>query len=353
MRDHYAVLGVDRTASIEEIKKSYRKLAMEKHPDRNPGDDSAAEQFKEIQNAYEVLSDPTKKAQYDRGGPQPMNFRRRARSTDYSSYQSVMEEFFGGGSIFKGRNIQVRVEIELKDVYTGCSRHIKVKKRKVCTVCSGKGITGFTPCGVCGGSGFGKVVDAPFEMQTSCQVCGGSGKASVVKCSGCAGSGFLPGYTEDNLTVNIPAGIDNGMQVRLVGKGEGSVHGGNTGDVVVIVLVKKHEIFDREGGNLTVDVPVSYTQLVLGSEVDIPTLDQIVKVKIPEGSQTNTRFRLKGKGLPYKGGLGDLIATVKIETPKNLDQDYRTVLEGLAEVEKKVVTPRREQWAKKVESSAK
>lgn len=353
MSNYYELLGVPKTATQEEIKKAYRQKARQYHPDRNIGDKEAEEMFKRVQEAYDTLNDPAKRALYDGGAPS-MHFRRGRRPNPGParpagfSFEDVMEEFFGG-STYKGRNIQVRLEIEFKEVMTGCIKHIKVKKRKTCTGCSGFGYTGFTPCGNCAGSGFVQVADAPFEFRTSCQVCGGTGKANTVKCGDCAGSGFLPGYHENGLEVHIPAGIVSGMQIRLPGEGEPSLRGGNNGDVVIFVLVKDHPIFNREGPHLTVEVPVSYTQLVLGDEIDIPTLSgETVKVKIPSGSQSHTKFRLKGKGFPAgNGAVGDLLATVKIETPKTLDEDYKKTLEQLAELEKKNVTPRREQWAKK------
>lgn len=354
-RDHYEVLGVSRTASEEEIRKAYRKLARQHHPDMNPGDVAATERFKEVQLAYETLSDPAKRAAYDSYGPR-MNFRRRPAASRPGpasggfSFEEVMEEFFGGSS-FRGRNIQVRVEIEFLDVLKGCTKAIKIKKRKRCARCTGNGFTEFSPCKICNGTGFKTVADAPFEFRTACEVCAGSGKAAVVRCGDCLGSGFTP-MQEKSLEVTIPPGIDNGMQVRVVGEGEESQRGGRPGDLHVFVLVKDHPIFRREGVNLTVDVPVSYTQLALGGEIEIPTLDQgNMKVSIPAGSQPNTRFRLKGRGFPSPKGLGDILVTVKVETPKEPNEEYRKVLEQLAELEKANVTPRREAWAKKVGGS--
>ena len=358
MKDYYETLGISRSASVEEIGKAYRKLAFTHHPDRNPGDPEAVERFKEVQEAYDTLNDSVKKSMYD-GGGHNMHFRRRPRHPGPTpppgfSFEDVMADFFGGSS-FKGRNITVRIEVEFKEVLTGCTKHIKVKKRKRCTGCQGQGFTGFQPCTHCEGTGATQVHDAPFEMRTACPVCAGTGKASVVKCGDCAGSGYFPGYYEKALEIAIPAGIENGMQVRLAGEGEESLRGGRSGDVMVFVLVKEHPLFNREGPNLTVEVPVSYTQLVLGGEVEIPTLAEgTLKVKVPNGSQSHTKFRLKGKGFPTgKGSVGDLIATLKIETPKTFDEDYKKALEQLAELEKKNVTPRREQWAKKVSGESK
>jgi len=358
MKDYYEVLDVARNATDEDIKKAYRKVAIKHHPDVNPGDPDATKRFQEIQEAYDTLGDPIKKSRYD-AAPH-MRFRRRPQPKSNPgkppgfAFEEVMEEFFGG-STFKGRNITVRLEVEFKEVLTGCTKHIKIKKRKRCTGCMGNGFTGFQPCPNCEGSGTVQVADSPFGFRTPCQVCSGTGKASVVKCGDCIGSGYLPGYYEKALDINIPAGIENGMQVRLAGEGEESLRGGRAGDVMVFVLVKEHPLFSREGSNLSVEVPVSYTQLVLGDDIEIPTLAEgSLKVKVPAGSQSHTKFRLKGKGFPNgMGSLGDLIATLKIETPKSFDEDYKQALERLSELEKKNVTPRREQWAKKVSGESK
>lgn len=347
-KDYYGLLGVSRSSTNEEIKKAYRKLAKEKHPDRNPGDVKAESDFKAIQEAYEVLSDPHKKAIYDGGGT---SYRRRSSPPPPQgfSFHEVVEEFFGG-STYKGRNIQARLEIDFKESFTGCKKTIKVKKKKRCNTCSGHGHTGFQPCAHCSGQGFVKSSDAPFEIRTGCQVCGGTGKISLVKCGDCLGVGQLPGFQEKPIEINIPAGIDNGMQIRIEGEGEESLRtGGKVGDLVVFVLVKEHPIFVRNNFNLTVDIPVSYTQLVLGSEIEVPTLlNENLIVKIPKGSQSHTKFRIKGKGFSFGRNVGDLIVTVKLEVPKTIDETYQKNLEQLKELEVNNVTPHREQWAKKV-----
>jgi len=357
MRDPYEVLGLAKTASEEEVKKAYRQAARKHHPDANPGDDDASNRFKEVQAAYELLSDPIKRSQYDGGH---MRFRQRgARPKNPGpppgfSFEEVMSEFFGGSKL-KGRNITVRIEIELKDVITGCKKYIKLKKRKPCASCRGEGIADFKTCTACTGSGFVQTFDAPFEMRHPCKSCGGTGKWDITKCSDCAGTGLLPGFFESDLEVNIPPGIESGMQIRYPGQGEEATRiGGQTGDAIIFVLVKDHPTFTREGPNILLEVPLSYTQLALGGEIELPTLAEgIIKVKVPAGSQSHTKFRIKGKGLPYGRGIGDLVATVKAEVPKQIDEEYTKVLEQLAELEKKNVTPRREQWAKKVQSEGK
>jgi molecular chaperone DnaJ len=356
--DYYELLGVTRTATPQEIKSAYRKLAMKYHPDRNPGDKEAEAMFKRVQEAYDTLSDPGKRAYYNGNGtPGPTPGRRQSRRQRpfhqgaSSEFQSIFEEFFGGG-VDRGRNIQVRVECELLEIVQGCHKTIQYKKRNRCTSCEGQGFTKFNPCGACGGSGFAQVTESnPFQFVQQCVHCHGSGKIAVERCSDCGGGGFTA-LLEKQLTVTIPPGIDNGMQVRVRGEGEEGRLGSRTGDLFVVVLIKEHPIFKRNGADLVLDVPVSYTQLVLGQEIEIPTLkDGIVNVKMPVGTQSNTRFRLKGKGLPHLQTptvLGDIIATVKVETPNELCDEYKELIEKLAEVEKKHITPRREAFAKKV-----
>lgn len=345
--DYYATLGVEKTATLEEIKKAYRKLAKETHPDRNPGDTAAETRFKLVQEAYDTLSDSLKRAAYDRP---TMNFRSRKpprQPSPGSSYEDVMEEFFGGGA-FRGRNIQVRVEIDLKEVVTGCTKPIKIKKRKRCIKCEGKGYSSSTTCMPCNGTGFRISTDAPFLVQTVCTDCEGKGVLKTVRCIDCLGAGFSP-MEDKNLNVQIPPGLTSGMQVRLVGEGEDSQKNGRAGDVLVIVLVKDHPIFRVEGSNLVVDIPVSYTQCVLGSKLSIPTIGgDKLETDIPAGAQSNTKFRIKRRGLPnQRGEMGDLVATIKVESPKEVNEEYKKVLERLSELEKEFITPRREAWAKK------
>ena len=347
--DYYETLGVSRTATEAEIKKAYRRNALKYHPDRNPGDKSAEEMFKRVQEAYDSLSDPVKRSHYDGGSSfRSAPPRGRRRQPDFAS---VFEEFFGGG-VDRGRNIQVRVEVDLTDIMSGCTRHILVKKRMRCPGCEGKGYTSFVPCPACGGSGFGAKIDsAPFQFTMPCNLCKGSGKSSIDRCTDCAGAGF-GGFTEKTLAVPIPQGIDNGMQVRIQGEGEEGAFGSRPGDLFVVVLIKDHPIFKREGRDLYCEIPVSYTQLVLGDEIELPTLDKSsVKVKVPAGTQTGTRFRMKGRGLPDIQSplhLGDILATVKVESPAELCGEYKTLLEKLAEMERLHPTPKREEFINKM-----
>lgn len=356
MKNHYDVLGIEKNANEEDIKKAYRKKAKLHHPDVNPNDPQAINRFKELQEAFDVLSDPLKRSRYD--STANMKFRRRTSkqasttSTEAASgFGFDMDELFGG-STFKGRNISVRVEISLEEVCKGCNKSVNIRKKKRCVKCSGIGFTGFKNCKNCNGSGISKVIDAPFNMQTLCQNCGGTGKESSIKCEDCLGHGQLPGYFETKLDVNIPMGIDHGMQVRVQGAGEEALKGGRPGDVIIFVLVKEHKIFTRDLFDICIEVPISYTQLVLGDEIEIPTLDnEILKVKVPAGSQSHTKFRIKSKGIPNgKGKIGDLIATLKVEVPKILSEEYINVLKALQLQEKENITPRRQRWSENIKN---
>lgn len=357
--DYYSILGVSQGASEQEIHKAYRKKAKEYHPDRNPGDAKAAELYRQVDEAYSVLSDPVKKAAYDRPAYRPTNTnfgRKRPSGFNFTSgpnfnFNEVFEEFFGGEKATRGRNIQARIEIDLQEVLLGCTKEISYKRRYRCGKCSGNGVTSVTSCPVCLGSGFGQTQEPPFMVQSLCASCEGRGYIKSVKCDECIGSGFSA-MQERTFKVTIPPGIENGMQVRIAGEGEDSQKVvGRTGDLVIFVFVREHKIFRREGSDLLVDIPVSYTQLALGSKVEIPTLAEgKVEVNVPPGSQSNTKFRLKGRGLPDKrGSLGDILATLKVETPKSPDGEYKELLNKLSEFESKFVTPRREAWAKKMQ----
>lgn len=353
--DYYQVFDLPRTATQDEITKKYRVLAKQYHPDRNPGDKSAEDKFKEISAAYDVIGDPEKRAFYDSHGhapgrrsspppPQPST----VNASDF--YKSVFGTFFGGD--VRGRHVQVRLEVDLEDVLKESTHSIVYSKRKVCTTCRGCGASSFKPCQHCLGSGqITKTDKPPFVFTTSCPHCQGQGKTDSVRCADCSGSGY--GLIKDcKLDVKIPAGIDQGMQVRVRGAGEDGASGDPPGDLFVVVLIKPHEFFSRDGANLTIEIPVSYSTLVSGGEILIPTLDKtFMSVKVPPGTQNGTRFRLKGRGMPdiqKPKTNGDILASVKLEVPQGLDAEYTELMEKLREFESKNPSPKVKAYADRV-----
>ena len=351
MKDYYAILGVPRTASKDEIVKAYRKGAQQHHPDRNPGDAEAEARFKEIQEAYDVLSDTNKKADYDSGG---MTMRFNRRSTSDFNFDGMVNDFFQNAS-YRGRNIQIRLELDLEEVYKGGPKTIFYKTRNLCSTCHGQGQLCQDTCTNCNGQGFVKVNNAPFEFRTNCTSCSGLGKINPKKCDDCNGSGSLPGYKENKVDINIPKGVSEGTQFRLVGLGEQSIRpGGKPGDAIVFVLIKDHPVFSRDGIDLLVDVPVSYTQLALGSEIEVPTIaGEKILLKVPSGTQSHSKLKIKGKGVQMHNNTlheGDLIVNVKAETPKNISEEYKNLLISLSELEKTNIGPKRELWLKNIAS---
>ena len=354
-KDPYAVLGVPKTASKEEIVKAYRKGAQTHHPDKNPGDAEAEARFREIQEAYDILSDENKKSQYDSGGF-TMNFRQRSSDSGNfgSAFNDVMSEIFGGGGV-RGRTLTVRLEIDLEESYTGCTKEIYLKLKNHCTTCKGLGQVSSDTCANCNGQGFVKVNNAPFEFRSNCNVCNGLGKINPIPCNDCNSTGFLSGYKEKRLNIQIPCGVDSGMNLKVIGEGEESIRGGKPGDLIVHVLIKDHNQFKREGIDLFVDVPMTYSQLVFGCEIDVTTISkEVVTIKIPEGTQSHFKFKVRGHGMRLPNGVhGDLFVTVKIEIPKNIPAEYKDAVKKLMPFEMNHLGPRREQWLKNVNENNK
>ncbi|MBQ2635079.1 MAG: molecular chaperone DnaJ [Oscillospiraceae bacterium] len=357
-RDYYEVLGLQKGASDEEIKKAYRKLAKQYHPDLHPGDKRCEEQFKEVGEAYEVLSDPDRKARYDQfghaafdpnagfGGGGPGGF---GGFGDFGDLSDLLGGIFGGGFGFgggqtrrsgpmKGESVRVRLTLDFQEAAFGCTKTLQIPRIENCDECGGTGCAKGTTtetCPECGGSGSVRTQQrTPFGVMSStgvCRRCNGSGKVVKTPCPKCAGKGKL--RRTRTITVQVPAGIDDGQTFPVRGEGHASPNGGPAGDLLVTVAVRAHALFEREGSSVLLELPVSFPQAALGAEVEVPTLDGKVKLTIPEGTQTGSVFRLRGKGIPFVGGggRGDQFVTVTVETPRSLTREQKELLLRYAE----------------------
>jgi molecular chaperone DnaJ len=364
-RDYYEVLGVARSASAEEIRRSYKKLATKHHPDKNPGDVEAVERFKECAEAYEVLSDADKRSRYDRFGHAGVQGGAGGahQFTDindiFEHFSDVFEGFgfFGGGQkrgrggAQRGAHLRASVTIDLVTAAKGCERDIQLQRKKACPKCNGTGAeVGSTPhrCDYCAGRG--QVIQSQgfFRVQTTCPACQGTGSVVRNKCKECSGAGR---EDEDvTLQVRIPAGIDNGMQLCLRGEGEAGVAGGPRGDLYVDVHVKEHRHFRREGAHLVCTVPIAYSQAVLGATIEIPLVEGTDDLVIPAGTQPGEVFRVRGQGMPDpRGGRrGDLHVEIQVEVPRKLDEEHEALLRKLAEYENTKVAPHHKSWIEKL-----
>ena len=353
-RDYYEVLGVSKGASEDEIKRAYKKLARKYHPDMNPGDKEAEEKFKEVNEANEVLSDPDKKARYDQfgfAGVDP-NYGAGggygAGGFDFGDLGDIFGSFFGGGfggggqrrrnGPQRGESIRMSVSVDFIEAAFGCEKEVIVERSEQCPTCKGNGCApGTTPevCPDCHGSGaVTQSQRTPFgvmQTQAVCGKCRGTGKIIHQPCPDCHGSGRA--RKRKTVKVNIPAGIDNGQTISLRGQGHAGKNGGPNGDLLITVMVKPHDIFRREGTSVFCEAPITFTQAVLGAEMEIPTIDGKVKYTIPEGTQTGTVFRLRGKGIPVLNGhgRGDQYVTVTIETPRGLNREQKEALKKFSE----------------------
>jgi molecular chaperone DnaJ len=349
-RDYYEVLSVTRTATDGEIKSAYRKLAMQYHPDRNPGDKVAEERFKEAAEAYAVLCDPEKRSLYDRFGHQGVRSAAGGGAgfdpsvfNEFGDFADILGNMFGFGDLFgnarrrggpqRGADLRYDLEIAFEESAKGVETTIQIPRQETCETCHGSGAAaGSSPttCGMCRGQGQIRSQQGFFTVARTCPQCQGSGKIITKPCATCRGAGRIS--RERKLTVKIPPGIATGQQLRLQHEGEAGSAGGPAGNLYVVVHVQEHEFFRRDGNNLFCEVGVNFTTVALGGEIQVPTLDGQETVKIPEGTQTGTTLKLRSKGMPDVNGhgRGDLFATVQVHTPKKLTKEQRHLLEQLA-----------------------
>lgn len=364
-RDYYEVLGVNRDASEEEIKKAYRKLAMKYHPDRNPDNPKAEESFKEAKEAYEMLSDAQKRAAYDQYGHAGVDPSMGAGAGAQGfgnfadAFGDIFGDIFGGGgsrrsNVYRGADLRYNMEISLEDAARGVETKIRIPVQATCETCKGSGARpGTQPvtCTTCGGHGQVRMQQGFFSVQQTCPKCHGTGKTVKDPCPTCHGAGRVKQHK--TLSVKIPAGVDEGDRIRLSGEGEAGVNGGPPGDLYVVVHLKPHNIFQREGGNLHCEMPISFTTAALGGEIEIPTLDGHAKMKIPSETQTGATFRLRGKGIkPLRSSEhGDLMVHVVVETPVKLTERQKELLRELENINQQDAgkhSPRAKSWMSKM-----
>jgi molecular chaperone DnaJ len=360
-RDYYEVLGVSRDASADDIKKAYRKLAVKFHPDKNPGDKTAEDKFKEIGEAYDVLSDDQKRAAYDRYGHAafaggmggPAGYGGGGFHDPFEIFREVFGAGGGGGNIFetffggnggrqrrdgpqRGSDLRYGMEISLEDAANGCEREIEYERLASCRTCSGSGSasgSGKKTCRTCGGAG--QVISSRgfFQIQQVCPDCAGAGETVTDPCKACSGAGRVKEHTK--VRVKIPAGIEDGSRLRSTGNGDYGTRGGPPGDLYIVVGIKQHDIFEREGDDLHCQMPLSFTIAALGGEAMVPTLEGKASLKVPAGTQNGTTFRLRGKGIKTLGSQdrhGDLYVHVQIAVPTKLNAEQRAKLEEFAQL---------------------
>ena len=362
-KDYYEVLGVNRDASEDDIKKSYRKLAMKFHPDRNPDNPKAEEQFKEAKEAYEILSDATKRAAYDQYGhagvdPSMAGAGAAGMGGFADAFGDIFGDIFGGGrgrsNVYRGADLRYNLEIGLEEAARGTETKIRIPTLEECATCHGTGAKpGTQPvkCTTCDGHGQVRMQQGFFSIQQTCPKCHGSGKVVQSPCVTCRGAGRLKQHK--TLSVKIPSGVDEGDRIRLSGEGEAGVNGGPAGDLYVVIHLKAHTVFQRDHNDLHCEMPISFTTAALGGDIEIPTLDGYAKIKIPAETQSGKVFRLRGKGIKgvRSSSHGDLMCHVVVETPVNLTARQRellTELEAINEKDSGRHNPRAKSWMEKV-----
>ncbi len=365
-KDYYEVLGVNRDASDEDIKKAYRKLAMKYHPDRNPDNPKAEEHFKEAKEAYETLSDGQKRAAYDQyghaafeagGGAGGFGGFGGAGAAGFD-FSDIFGDIFGGGrgrsNVHRGADLRYNLEITLEEAARGTETQIRIPTMAECDTCHGSGAkpgTSPTTCSTCGGHGQVRMQQGFFSIQQTCPRCHGTGKTISSPCPSCHGAGRIKQHK--TLSVKIPAGVDNDDRIRLAGEGEAGVNGGPTGDLYVVIQITPHQVFQRDHNDLHCEMPISFTIAALGGEIEIPTLDGSARIKIPAETQSGKTFRLRGKGIKgvRSSSYGDLHCHVVIETPVNLTDRQKELLrefEAINQADAARHNPRAKSWMSKV-----
>ena len=356
-RDYYEVLGVDKNATPDQLKKAYRKLALKYHPDRNPGDKEAEEKFKEAAEAYDVLSNPDKKARYDQFGHAAFEGGMGGGGMNmddiFSQFGDIFGDFFGGGfsgfggfggqssrghSTRRGTDLRIRMKLTLEEIATGVEKKVKVNKYVTCKTCGGTGARGnaYETCSHCHGTGYvvemRRTMFGQVQTQSVCPHCGGEGKIIKDKCHACGGDGIIK--AEEIISINIPAGVSDGMQLSMRGKGNAAPRGGVPGDLLIQIEEVPHEVFERQDSNLFYNAYITYAEAVLGTSLEIPTLTGKVKVKIEAGTPSGKVLRLKGKGLPNVNGYGkgDMLVSVNVWVPKSVNREGKELLEKMNKV---------------------
>jgi molecular chaperone DnaJ len=353
-RDYYEVLSVSRTCTEQELKSAYRRLAVKYHPDKNPGDASAEEKFKEAAEAYSVLSDAEQRRRYDRFGHAGVSSSAGAGNwgaPGFGGIEDILGDLFGFGDVFgggrggtrrsaaqRGADLRYDLEITLEEAAQGMTAQLRIPRLETCDTCKGSGTKAGTQpenCSTCSGTGQVRYQQGFFSVARTCHVCRGAGRVIKDPCESCNGAGRVE--REKQMEVKIPAGVETGSRLRVSGEGESGTQGGAPGDLYVVIHVAEHDQFERQGSNLYEAVPITFAQAALGADIMVKTLDDDEKLKIPMGTQTGTVFRLRGKGMPALGGRGrgDLFVSVTVMTPTSLTREQRKLLEQLAEVESK------------------
>ncbi len=374
-RDYYEILGVSKSATQEEIKKAYRKVAIQYHPDRNPDNKEAEDKFKEATEAYEVLSDPKKRAQYDQFGHEAFSgaagfggaggfsgFGGGGINDIFEGFEDLFEGFFGGigrrsskSRKRRGSDLRYDMEINFEDAVFGKETKIEIPREETCSTCNGEGVKpGTKPdtCNTCGGSGQISRSQGFFSFSSTCHACKGSGSIIKNPCTACQGRGTVK--KRRTLSIKIPPGVETGTKIKVQREGESGAYGGEQGDLYIVIHVRDHEFFERHDNNLYCEIPISFTQAALGTEILVPTLNgKKIKLKIPEGTQTNKIFRLKGNGIPFLNGYGqgDLHVKILVETPLDLTSKQKQLLEEFAKDRDEQVNPKPKSLYEKIKDS--